>query len=37
LGVDDGFDTILSRPVDPSPFQVGLLIGEAMPRLTQSD
>jgi alkanesulfonate monooxygenase SsuD/methylene tetrahydromethanopterin reductase-like flavin-dependent oxidoreductase (luciferase family) len=31
--VEDGFDTILFWPVDPSPGQVELLIGEVVPLL----
>jgi hypothetical protein len=31
--IDDGFDTIVFWPVDPSPGQVELLIGEIVPLL----
>ncbi len=31
----DGFDTIVFWPVDPSPGQVELLIGEVMPPLVR--
>jgi alkanesulfonate monooxygenase SsuD/methylene tetrahydromethanopterin reductase-like flavin-dependent oxidoreductase (luciferase family) len=33
--IDDGFDTIVFWPVDPSPGQVELLMGEVVPLLTQ--
>jgi alkanesulfonate monooxygenase SsuD/methylene tetrahydromethanopterin reductase-like flavin-dependent oxidoreductase (luciferase family) len=32
--VDDGFDTFVFWPVDPSPDQVEMLIGEVVPRLS---
>jgi alkanesulfonate monooxygenase SsuD/methylene tetrahydromethanopterin reductase-like flavin-dependent oxidoreductase (luciferase family) len=32
--VDDGFDTIVFWPVDPSPGQVELLVGEVVPQLS---
>jgi hypothetical protein len=32
--VEDGFDTIVFWPVDPSPGQVELLVGEVVPLLT---
>lgn len=35
--VEDGFDTIVFWPVEPSPVQVELLIGEVVPRLARSD
>jgi hypothetical protein len=33
---DDGFDTIVFWPVDPTPDQVGLLAGEVVPRLRRT-
>jgi alkanesulfonate monooxygenase SsuD/methylene tetrahydromethanopterin reductase-like flavin-dependent oxidoreductase (luciferase family) len=33
--VDDGFDTFVFWPVDPSPDQVEMLIGEVLPLLSQ--
>ena len=35
--VDDGFDTIVFWPVDPSPGQVELLMGEVVPLLVSSN
>jgi len=34
--VDDGFDTVLFWPVDPTPDQVERLAGDVVPQLRQS-
>jgi hypothetical protein len=34
--VEDGFDTLVFWPVDPSPGQVELFAGEVVPRLRSS-